>query len=252
MGAMGMGGTQFGAGSMGGGGGFTYGSASAAGMIFGAASAAGPIGGPSSAVSSGFGGIGAGKGYNSNSSNLSGKNPISSSGGFAFGGASQFGAMGSSSVFGASQAPAAVSNDPYANIDIDLSKVKKAEKPSKPFEQRTEEEKAKDQELKANLNQKSNLKSTKEEDGGKKKEVRFGKSTTYQVENAESQGEETAYNNEGTKQGGSPRPSKKIINEKDLSDGRDEEQKIREQMELEEKQALEAMRKMEAWKKAQA
>jgi hypothetical protein len=64
--------------------------------------------------------------------------------------------------------------------------VKKAEKPSKPFEQRTEEEKAKDQEVKqSTLNQKSNLKTTKDDlDGGKKKEVRFGKSTTYQVENA--------------------------------------------------------------------
>jgi hypothetical protein len=73
MGSMGMGGTQFGAGSRSGGG-FTYGSASAAGMIFGAASAAGPIGGQSSAISSGFGAIGGAKAFNSNSSNLSGKN----------------------------------------------------------------------------------------------------------------------------------------------------------------------------------
>jgi hypothetical protein len=43
-------------------------------MIFGAASAAGPIGGQSSAISSGFGAIGGAKAFNSNSSNLSGKN----------------------------------------------------------------------------------------------------------------------------------------------------------------------------------
>lgn len=85
-----MGGTQFGASSISGGNGFTYGSASAAGMIFGAASAAGPIGGPSNAVSSGFGAIGGAKAYNSNNSNLSGKKQIGvgSSGSFAFGGAS--------------------------------------------------------------------------------------------------------------------------------------------------------------------
>jgi hypothetical protein len=171
-----MGGTQFGASSMGGGG-FTYGSASAAGMVFGAASAAGPIGSQPPAQTTAFGAKSApaAKGFISNSSNLSGKNPINSSAGFTFGGASQFGAMASGPAF---SQPAA--NDPYANIDIDLTKVKKAEKPSKPFEQRTEEEKAKPDEAKS-INQKSNLKMTKEESEAakSKKEVRFGKSTTY-------------------------------------------------------------------------
>jgi hypothetical protein len=60
-------------------------------------------------------------------------------------------------------------------------------------------------------------------DGTKKKEVRFGKSTTYQLESEQLATDEAAYNNEGTVKGGSPRPSKKIIGEKDLSDGRDEE-----------------------------
>jgi hypothetical protein len=40
----------------------------------------------------------------------------------------------SSSIFGAGQATSAPSNDPYANIDIDLTKVKQAVKPGKPFE----------------------------------------------------------------------------------------------------------------------
>jgi hypothetical protein len=43
--------------------------------------------------------------------------------------------------------------------------------------------------------------------------------------------DDSNFNNEGTKQGGSPRPSKKIIGEKDLSDGRDEKERIKEQME---------------------
>lgn len=127
-----------------GGGGFTYGSASAAGMIFGSASAAGPIGGGPTA--GGIGSFGASglnsnsKSFGSNNNNLSGKNPIGgAASGFQFGGASQFGGMGGS--FGAGNMAAPANNDPYANIDIDLSKVKKAEKPSKPFEQRTEEEK---------------------------------------------------------------------------------------------------------------
>ena len=190
---------------------------------------------------------------------MSGKNPIGgAASGFQFGGASQFGAMGGS--FGAANVAAPAVNDPYANIDIDLSKVKKAEKPSKPFEQRTEEEKVA---AKTEINNKSgsestksNLKRAKEEaEAAKsKKEVRFGKSTTYQVENTNDSANDTDenFNSEGIKQSGSPRPSKKIIETKDLSDGRDEKEKIKEQMELEEKQALEALNKMEAWKKAHA
>lgn len=62
------------------------------------------------------------------------KAPVASAG-YTFGGASQFGGMGAgSSIFGAGQATSAPSNDPYANIDIDLTKVKQAVKPGKPFE----------------------------------------------------------------------------------------------------------------------
>lgn len=47
-------------------------------------------------------------------------------GGFAFGSASQFGGIGSGagSTFGGSGGMGGASNDPYANIDLDLSKVK--------------------------------------------------------------------------------------------------------------------------------
>lgn len=251
VGAMGGIGSGMGAGGMGGG--FTYGAASAGGLVFGAASAAGPIGSQPSMM--GFG-AGASKAPNSNAPmGFSGKsNPIGAgvSSGFQFGGASSFGAIGSgsASLFGAGSMPRGESDDPYANIDIDLSKVKKAEKPGKPFEQRTEEEKAKADETRGEVSTKSNLKTSKKEEESKgKKEVRFGKSTTYQVEPSEVN-DDSEFNNEGTKQGGSPRPSKKIIQETDLSDGRDEKEKIKAQLEQEEKEALEALRKMEEWKKA--
>lgn len=104
-------------------------------------------------------------------------------------------------MFGASALAPAGGNDPYANIDIDLSKVKKAEKPSKPFEQRTEEEKVKDQEAKNALNQKTILKTNSQNaDDKSKKEVRFGKSTIYQVESTgDSVEDDQNFNNEGTK-----------------------------------------------------
>ena len=111
--------------------------------------------------------------------------------------------MGVGSFAAGNAVAPAVSNDPYANIDIDLSKVKKAEKPSKPFEQRTEEEKAaKSTENKTGgESTKSNLKKKQEDNDSKnRKEVRFGKSTTYQLENTnESVDDDTVYNNEGTK-----------------------------------------------------
>lgn len=46
--------------------------------------------------------------------------------------------------------------------------------------------------------------------------------------------DDSNFNNEGIKQGGSPRLSKKIIGEKDISDGRDEKERIKDQMEKEE------------------
>ena len=100
----------------------------------------------------------------------------------SFGAASAFGGIG-----GAGNAPStgvvSASGDPYANIDIDLNKVKVAAVASKPFEQKTEEEKKEDAERRGNI--KSNLKTTKDdfkkaEEKGRK-EVRFGRSTTYEI-----------------------------------------------------------------------
>lgn len=75
------------------------------------------------------------------------------------------------------------SNDPYANIDLDLTKVKSVNLPAKPFEKKSEEEKVEDAKLRGA--QRSSLKTTKEDFDKAalaKKEVRFGKSITYQVE----------------------------------------------------------------------
>lgn len=52
----------------------------------------------------------------------------------------------------------------------------------------------------------------------------FGKSTTYEVTGNES--ESGDFHDVGVKAKGSPRP-KKVIDEKDLSDGRSEKEKIK-------------------------
>lgn len=151
---------------MGGSGGFSYGMASAGGSLFGQPTQNAPI-------SSKPGQIGSGQMPGSQKQ---------TAGGFAFGSASQFGGIGaaSGSSFGGSAGMAAPSNDPYANIDLDLSKVKTAALPGKPFEKKTEEEKVED--AKARSAMRSNLKTTKEDFDKaalSKKEVRFGKSITY-------------------------------------------------------------------------
>lgn len=108
-------------------GGFAYGAASGGGSLFGAASAAG-----GSTFASGLGG-GASK-----------AGGIGGGGGFAFGQASSFGGIGSATgaggLFGATAA--APADDPY-NIPIDLTKIKRTEKPAKTFEEKTSEEKIK-------------------------------------------------------------------------------------------------------------
>lgn len=112
------------------GGGFVYGAASGSGSLFGAASkAGGTTFGAGTAKSGGAFGAGAPSG----------------AGGFAFGQASQFGGIGGGAggLFGASgSAGAATSDDPY-NIPIDLTKIKRTEKPTKTFEEQTSAEKAK-------------------------------------------------------------------------------------------------------------
>lgn len=85
-----------------------------------------------------------------------------------------------------------------------------------------------------------------------KKGVRFGKSTTYQVDvDSDDSGfyNRVDMNKEGGK--GSPRLSKKIVAETDLSDGRDEAEKIRQQLEAEKEEQLNELKMMEEWKKKQ-
>ena len=151
--------------------------------------------------------------------------------GFSLGGASQFGGIGGGpTTFGAGAAPGGASgDDPYANIAIDLNKIKAAPKPAKPFERKTEEEKNQDALERKNSNIKSNLKTTTQDfEAAKKKEVSvsFGKSTTYEV--AVSDDDDGSFTTANVQGKGSPRPMKRIIEEKDISDGRTEEQKIKE------------------------
>ncbi len=73
-------------------------------------------------------------------------------------------------------------------------------------------------------------KKTEDDEKGRKRSVTFGKSTTYEVEAGEESTENI--NKEGAGGKGSPRPSeKKVIAEKDLSDGRSEKEKILEMLE---------------------
>ena len=136
---------------------------------------------------------------------------------FNFGGATQFGSVGGAGTFmagaasGAMGGGAAPSDDPYANIAIDFSKVKAAPIASKPFEAKTEEEKNKDAESRV---VKSNLKTTKSDFANaaeNKRNVRFGKSTTYQI-NADSD-DSGLYNKAdmGVDGRGSPRPDRKKV-----------------------------------------
>ena len=109
-----------------------------------------------------------------------------------------------------------------------MTKVKAAPVAAKPFEAKTEEEKQKDAESRTGT-MKSNLKTTKadfQKASENKKEVRFGKETTYQID---ADSDDSGFFNKADmdRDGrGSPRPTKKVIQDKDISDGRDEEQKI--------------------------
>jgi len=76
--------------------------------------------------------------------------------------------------------------------------------------------------------------------------VTFGKSTTYEVDAAEEESGEYQTKNIGEK--GSPRPGdaaeKKVIAEKDLSDGRSEKEKILEMLEKKQREELEEIKEM--------
>ena len=93
---------------------------------------------------------------------------------------------------------------------------------------------------------------TQDFEAAKKKEVSvsFGKSTTYEVIQSDDQ-DDGSFTTADLKGKGSPRPMKRIIDEKDISDGRNEEEKIKDQLEREEKEQLEEIRKMTEWRKKQ-
>ena len=186
---------------------------------------------------------------------------------FQFGSVSQFGGFGggASSLFGAGGAGVA-SDDPYANIAIDLNKVKKQEPPPKLYEHKTEEEKKSKSTAassaaaatKSNLKKDSAIADDKPKasasnvgaSGSEKKGVTFGKSTTYEVEAGINEDESGEYqtkdiDKEGGK--GSPRPGvtdKKVIAEKDLSDGRSEKEKILEMLERQQREQIEEIKEM--------
>jgi len=225
----------------GGGGGFQYGMAGGA-STFGAPAAAGP---PGFAKSMAYqppnlsgGAAGGGSGMFGAPSMLGGAGGAGSlSNNLSFGGASQFGSMGGPGQAPSTGSMAAASNDPYANTAIDLNKVKVTAVAAKPFEKKSEEEKMQDAEKRGSI--KSNLKTTKDdfkkaEEKGKK-EVRFGRSSTYTFDNSDDD-EKEDFNNENVTGKGSPRPSAKVpVSEVDLSDGRDEKEKAMKAMEDDEK-----------------
>ena len=74
----------------------------------------------------------------------------------------------------------------------------------------------------------------------------FGKSTTYEVERGETE-ESGDYNRDNVHEGrGSPRPGdKKVIEEKDLSDGRSEKEKILDMLEKQQREQMEEIKEMD-------
>lgn len=185
------------------------------------------------------------------------------------GGGTTFGAGGAGGLFGSGQT-APIENDPYANIAIDLNKVKKSEPPPKLHELKTEEEKKREAEAKKTSSttvSKSVLKRDFEDKKAKgsgaddedaeskrKRSVSFGKSTTYEVERADSEVSTEFINKEGAGGKGSPRPAKdkKVIAEKDLSDGRSEKERILEMLEKRQREELEEIQALNELSKGRA
>ena len=88
----------------------------------------------------------------------------------------------------------------------------------------------------------------------RKRSVTFGKSTTYEVLRESAENDSGDFNNLDIGGEGkvSPRPMKKILEEKDLSDGRNEKEKIKAELERKEQEELEAIKKMRESSKAAA
>lgn len=167
-------------------------------------------------------------------------------GGFTFGAASQFGGIGggggtfqAGNLGGNTLGGNIDADDPYANVNLDLSNIKV--KAPKPFEKKTEEEKV---EEKSKLQTKSSLKTTKEDferAAANKRGVQFGKAITYHVE-----GESEPSFSQVDKD------HRVVIDEKDLSDGRDEKERIRAALQAEEDRMIEEQKAMNEWKAKQA
>jgi hypothetical protein len=135
-----------------------------------------------------------------------------------------------------------------------LNKVKKQEPPPKLYEHKTEEEKKAKNTAATASTTKSNLKKDSAIDDKpkttaaaqststfEKKGVTFGKSTTYEVEAGGDDESGEYHTKDIDKEGGgkgSPRPGldKKVIAEKDLSDGRSEKEKILEMLQKKERE----------------
>ena len=130
--------------------------------------------------------------------------------------------------------------DPYDNIQIDTEQLKKSAMPVKPHEMKSESEKLKEAE--ARKGTKSNLKKGGDEKL-RKPSVTFGNETVYDI-NRESDEDLYAGSGRGLKEGkGSPRGKVK-----DISDGRTEQEKIRDMIAEEEREKIEQIQKMSEWK----
>lgn len=119
-------------------------------------------------------------------------------------------------------------DDPYGNIQLDLSKVKKSEPPTKPHELKTEEEKKKEAaDKKASGSSKSNLKKdyADQDDEKKKRNVKFGVRTTYEITGENSENGDYSIDNANKKS--SPKSDKRIIEQIDISDGRNDIEKAK-------------------------
>jgi hypothetical protein len=143
-----------------------------------------------------------------------------------------------------------------------LNKVKKSEPPPKLYEHKTEEEKkstaSKAATSATSATTKSNLKKETDEKpkaqaastANEKRGVTFGKSTTYEVDVDEDESGEYQTKDLHKEGKGSPRPGggeKKVIAEKDLSDGRSEKEKILEMIEKQQREQIEEIQEANKW-----
>ena len=131
-------------------------------------------------------------------------------GGFAFGSASQFGGVGGAGgLFGASAGvgAAAAEDDPY-NIPLDLTKIKRQEKPAKTFEEKTTEEKA--QAFKSSSKIGASIMKNPNQPKNNSKNITFGQCVIYEYDKDPESNEV---------------PDR--VDSKDISDMRDEKTKLR-------------------------